>query len=271
MIEAVAGERQPPALDRVGEDHGRPCRLGVGRAEGPLQLRLVVPAQVADERRQVVVRDVPHVPGEVVATRRDGAFQEALAQLRTGPADEDLVVLVLHVVDPLAERRPAGEREPFLEQAPVLRLDGVPAGRREHALDPPDADAGHDPVQALAVEVDDHRDVAELAQALLEDRLPDVALVELRVADQRHEPALRLARDRLAEVEPQVAVGQGREHRRDRAEPDRSRREVDRVRDPWSATGTTGARRTRAAGSASTRRGCPAGTGASGRPARRAA
>ena len=88
---------------------------------------------------------------------------------------------------------------------------------------------GHDPVEALAVEVDDHRHVAELAEALLEDRLPDVALVELGVADERDEPALRLARDRVAEVEPQVAVGQRREHRRDRAQADRAGREVDRV------------------------------------------
>ena len=88
---------------------------------------------------------------------------------------------------------------------------------------------GHDPVEALAIEVDDHRHVAEVAEAVLEDRLPDVALVELGVADEGHEPALRLARDRLAEMEPQVAIGQRREHRGDRTEADRAGREVDRV------------------------------------------
>ncbi len=166
---------------------------------------------------------------QVVAAGRRGALEQALAQLGTGPPDEDLVVLVLHVVDPLAQRVAAGLGELLLEQPPVLRLDGVPAGRREHALDALDPDARHDAVEALAIEVDDHRHVAEVAEAVLEDRLPDVALVELRVADEGHEPALRLARDRLAEVEPQVAIGERREHRGDRTEADRARREVDRV------------------------------------------
>ena len=97
------------------------------------------------------------------------------------------------------------------------------------ALDLSDADAGDDPVEALPIEVHDHRDVAEAAERVLDGASQTDALVELRVADERHEPAVGPADGLLAEV--------GRRYRSARLansgatapRPDRSRREVDRV------------------------------------------
>ena len=58
MVERIAGEGQPPALDGVGEQHGWPVGHGVGLGKGGQQLGQVVPGQVGQQARQGVVRDV---------------------------------------------------------------------------------------------------------------------------------------------------------------------------------------------------------------------
>src|SRR4029079_12703552 len=103
-----------------------------------------------------------------------------------------------------------GLRVQRLQLAAVLRLDDLPAGGLEIAFDLADADAGDDPVEALAVEVDDHRDVAEAAEGVLDRRLPDGALVELGIAHERDKPAVGPAAGRLAQGVAQIA---GREAR----------------------------------------------------------
>ena len=134
-------------------------------------------------------------------------------------AQQPLVLLVRHQVDPLAQLRARGEPRPVLDH------HAVPARRLEHRLQPTRRDVGHDPVERLAVEVDDPHDLAELAHHRVGDRLPAGALVELRVADQRDlAPA-----DRHVEVARDVAVRDRAPDRRRRAEPDRAGRVVDRV------------------------------------------
>ena len=140
----------------------------VGGPEDPLELVEVMPAEVGEEGRQVVVGGVGERPDEIVAPGYGAALEEPLARLRAGPPDEDLVLLVLHVVDASLEGAAARTRERVLEASPVLRLEGMPAGGGEHPLDTPDADAGHDPVEALTVEVDDHGDIAQATQRVLE-------------------------------------------------------------------------------------------------------
>ena len=242
-----ANGRRQPLIVYAKITVGR-VRSASASTEGALELELIVPAEVADEPRQIVVGNVADVPREGIASPGRRAFDEALTQLRTRPPDQDLVVLVLHVVDALAKGLAARPREPFLEQLPVLRFDGVPAGCGEHALDATDADPRHDPIEALAVEVDDHRHVAELAQALLEDRLPDVALRQ--VPRRRRAPRTGAPAGSRSTPGSGAAGSDRREPRTSapprQARPSRSRSR--RGRDPSSATGTTGAHRTRAAG-----------------------
>ncbi len=90
---------------------------------------------------------------------------------------------------------------------------------------------GHYAVQALAIQVDDPEYVAELCRrdGRVGDRFPDVALVELGVADQRHVASTRPV-VAGAEMRLGVAVGERGEQGRRRAEPDRAGRDIDRVR-----------------------------------------
>ena len=53
------------------------------------------------------------------------------------------------------------------------------------AADAADRDIRHDPVERLPVDVDDPQHLAELRDQRVDDRLPDRALVELGVADER--------------------------------------------------------------------------------------
>ena len=68
---------------------------------------------------------------------------------------------------------------------------------------------GDDPVEALAVDVDDPHDVAEALQRGVGDGLPDVALVELGVADEGDEAGRALR----PEVGLDVAAGLAGEQR----------------------------------------------------------
>ncbi len=73
----------------------------------------------------------------------------------------------------------------------VLGLQHLPVGRPEGGLQLRHPDARHDSVERLAVGVHDQRHVAQPGKGGLHDGLPDVALVELGVADDRDEPASR--------------------------------------------------------------------------------
>src|SRR4051795_11125824 len=67
----------------------------------------------------------------------------------------------------------------------VLGLEDLPAGASKERLQPGGAHARDNPVETLTVEIDDPDDVAETLDRLLGHRFPDVALVELRVPDER--------------------------------------------------------------------------------------
>ena len=56
MVEGVAGEGQPIALDRIGEDHRRLAALLVGAVQDVDDLFHVVPAEIRQDTRQLVIR-----------------------------------------------------------------------------------------------------------------------------------------------------------------------------------------------------------------------
>ncbi len=208
VVGGVALRRQRPALDRVREHDARPVAHGVGLAVAVDQRAEVVAAEVAERRQQLAVVEVA------------GVDLQPLAQLAGGRAQQPLVLLVRHLVDPLAQLGPGGEPRAVLDH------HAVPAGRLEHRLQPPGRDVRHDAVERLAVEVDDPHHLAELAHHRVRDRLPARALVELGVPDQRD----LAAADRDVEVAGGVAVRDRAPDRRGGAEPDRAGRVVDRVR-----------------------------------------
>ena len=63
----------------------------------------------------------------------------------------------------------------------------VPAGAGEEALEAGGLDARNHAVEALAVEVDDPDHVAEALDRFFGDGFPDVAFVQLGIADQGDE------------------------------------------------------------------------------------
>ncbi len=90
----------------------------------------------------------------------------------------------------------------------------------------------------------------------IDERLPDRALVELGVAEQRDVAAAL----RHVEVAGDVAVRERAPDRRRRADADRAGREVDRVGVLACGSGSSAARRTRAASSGTRGRACRAGS-----------
>ncbi len=151
--------------------------------------------------------------------------RQALAQLRGRAAQQSLVLGVGHRVDALAQRLAAVAREQLAEQAPVLHRDRLPAGGLEHRADATGGDVGHDPVERLPVEVDDPQHLAEARDDRIDERLPDRALVELGIAQQRDvAPALG-----DLEVAGDVAVGERAPERRGGPDPHGAGREVDGV------------------------------------------
>src|SRR5690606_32931362 len=140
---------------------------------------------------------------------------EARAQLMAGEADERLILLVAHLVDAPAQGGAAAPGEERLQTAAVLSLEHAPAALGEEPFEVSGADAGHHPVQALAVQVYDPEQILESGEGRVEDRLPDVTLIKLSIADQRDEAPQRL---RLvlrpvgrAEMGGAVAPGKGGE------------------------------------------------------------
>ena len=219
-----SGDLESVPLDRVGEHDGRPVGRLARAAEGREDVAEVVAAEVADERADVV---------RLVEEAREGVVVGALERREQGAAnvlgrgaEERLVRLVRHLVDPAAEEAASLARVRLAQLAAVLELDHVPAARPEVRLELGRPDPWDHAVERLAVEIDDPERVAEPARQRLGDRLPEVALVELRVAEQGDVAAAR----RGAEVGGDVPVGERSEQRGGAPEADRAGGVVDRVR-----------------------------------------
>ena len=178
VVLRVALRGQAVALDRVREEHGR-----AGVVDGFERLAQggqVVAAEVADRGVQGGVVEPGHQLGELGVVSR-----HPFPQLVGGAAEQALVLGVLHLVDPPPQRIASGAFVQLVQQPPVLDGEHLPARGVEHAREADGADVGHDPVEALPVEVDDPAHLAEVLHHRVEDRLPAGALVQLGVADDR--------------------------------------------------------------------------------------
>ncbi len=123
VVGGMALGRQPPALDRVGEDDARAVADGVGLAVAVDQRREVVAAEVAERGQQLAL---------VEARRVD---LEALAQLARVGAQQPLVLLVGHRVDARAQRRAgAAAAAPYLTITQCQPAASNIAARRPAAM-----------------------------------------------------------------------------------------------------------------------------------------
>ena len=112
-----------------------------------------------------------------------------------------------------------------LQPAAVLDGDDVPAHVAEQALDAAEQPVGHDGIEALAVVIDDPPEIADVVLPALQQRLVDVALVELRVAGDRDVAARR--EDRCGQpVQAHIVRHQRGETGHRHAEPDRAGGEI---------------------------------------------
>ena len=226
MIHRVARERQPPSLDRVGEDDARPravaCRLVEGLDDG----REVVAADVADQRAERLVggaREKSIERGVRIAVARG---DQRLSHRSRGQPEERVVLGIGHRLEPRPQPLAAGPRKARAEPRAPAQLDDVPPGGGEPRAELAPPRVGNDAVEALAVHVHDPQQVAQVGERVLEQRFPDVPLVELGVAEHGDEAP----RVRHATVIRQVTCGQRSEGGHHPAEPHRARREIHDLR-----------------------------------------
>src|SRR5262249_56936263 len=100
--------------------------------------------------------------------------------------------LVRQLVVPWRKALSASLAEGLLQQRAVFENDDVPAeGFEQRLIARPQPLADHR-VEALAVVVDDPPAIAQALLPALEDRLEDVAFIELGVADERDHAAFGL-------------------------------------------------------------------------------
>ncbi len=224
LVGGVAGlevRAQGPALDGVGQDHGRLADVLGGRLERRVDLAVVVaaPGQVAD---LVVGQVLDHGPQPRVAA------EEVLPDVGAGLDRVGLELPVrggVHLVDQDAVGVLGQQRVPV--PAPD-DLDHVPAGAAERGLQLLDdlAVAAHRAVQPLQVGVDDEGEVVQLLAGRDADRAAGLGLVHLAVAQER--PYVRAA-GVLQLPGQQVPVEPGLVHRVDRAQAHGYRRELPEV------------------------------------------
>ncbi len=131
MVVLVPGEGQPVALDRVGDEAGRPVVLD--RVKG------------VEDQFQIVPGEVRHQPVQcrvvmAVEDRADARIAVEVALKMLAPAlaalvDERRIERVRTGVDPLAQMMPVGAGEGRLQEPPVFQGDDAPAHHLEHRVD----------------------------------------------------------------------------------------------------------------------------------------
>ncbi len=216
MIQRIGRERQAPALDRVSEDHDRPLALVVGFGQRVEHGGEIMAAGVGNDRGELVV-------GHITEKAIEGRVDERLAHRRRGKSDQALILAVGHLHQTPAQPVAAAPPEHGGGASSPAQIDHAPAERGERRGHLVPAGVGDDPIEALPIDVHDPHDVAEPSKHLFSEGFPDVALVQLGVAD--HDD------DALGRAHPTVVRdvlrGQRAEGGLDGAESHRARGDVD--------------------------------------------
>src|SRR5581483_5696057 len=111
--------------------------------------------------------------------------RQRLAPARAALEDKRRVKRVRAVIDPLPEMLAVRLRERRLQELAVLQGHDAPADQLEHLADAAEQPVVDDAVEALAVVVDHPPEIAHVVLPAFEQRLEDIALVQLGIADER--------------------------------------------------------------------------------------
>ena len=223
MVVLVAGERQAGALDRVGDEADRP--VVIDRVECLDDGAQIVTAEIAHQPRQFVVAAGIDQPGN--GSLIADLVGQALAPGGAALEYQRRVKLVRAAIDPAPQHLAARLGEGGLLQRAVFEHHHVPAEIAEQifvALPQPFA---HHRVEALPVVVDDPPAIANALLPALEQRLEDIAFVELGVAEQRDHAAFRAIE--APAVRADIILHQRGKQRLRHAQAHRTGREIDVV------------------------------------------
>ena len=226
VVHGMPRHRQPPTLDREGEDHSRTRRVRVGAVQRRDHVAEVVPTAVADQRGQRRVLVGLEYACKCLTVGRGRVLNDELADVGAALAQEALILRIRHLIDAALQRLAALARKGLAQLRAVLHDLDLPAMIAEDMRELLRAHAGDHAVQALAVEVDDPGELTEATRGRIGERLPDVALIELGIAHQRHEAATGLS----VEMRVDVAIDHAREERCSRSQAHGPGREVDGIR-----------------------------------------
>ena len=230
MVVLVALERQADALDGVGDEADRP--VVIDAIERLQHARHVMAAEIGHQRKQfVVTAAVDQLRHRSLIA---DVVREMLAECRAALKAQRGIERVRAAIDPFAKRLAAGLGKRFAHQRAIFHDHHVPAEIAEHGLELLPQPLAHHRVEALAIVVDHPPGVAQAVLPPLRQRLENVALVHLGVADERDHPPL--AAILHPAMRGDVILHQRGEQRLRDAEADRAGREIDVV-------GVLGARR----------------------------
>ena len=229
---------RPPALDGVREHHRRAGAIGIGLVEGPLELAEVVAAEVGRGCAAVRRRRRRRRPRKVVALGRPAAPSRSRPAAPRRAADQDLVFLVAPCRR-CARRRasPPGRANRSWSLRPYFASMACQPAAANMPSTLTDADPGMTRSRLWRLRSTIIVTLPSSPRPSSRTASQTVPFVQLRVTDERHEPARRLARDRLARS---AAAGSDRREPRTSAPPRQarpSRSRSRRGRDPSSADG----------------------------------
>ena len=196
VVQRVPGEGQAPPLERPRQDRHRPVGHLVRLRERVDDRVQIVAAQIGEERGDLGV-------AECLESRdglRRGALPERLPRGGGREPEKGVVLEVLHGLEPAAQPVAAALGEERREAPAEAKRHHMPAQRPEEALELPAPVVAHDPIEALAVQVDDDHVAGKVGHRLLGPGLPDAPLVQLGVTHERDVP--RTARPRAPAPAP---------------------------------------------------------------------
>ena len=156
-------------------------------------------------------------------------LDETVTDSDTVLEQQALVLLIAHLINPSSELEPVGFTEDVFELVAVFEVDDMPAVGGKHFPQLLGAAVRDDAVEALAVQVHDPQHPRHPLGIGFPQRLPDIALVQLGIADQgnmpaRGRPILRRSGFPVRSISMvlQIVTDQGAKERRHCAKADRS-------------------------------------------------
>lgn len=130
-------------------------------------------AEIGDETRQLLIGEIA-AELDQLACRSE---EEVSTQLVRSQTETSLVLPVAHRVEPGAQVLATSSGKGLVQTMAVLELDYMPTCRFELPAPLRDPNTWHDPVERLAVEVDDPENRTQPSTCRIRDRFPDIALV----------------------------------------------------------------------------------------------